>query len=110
MSDRYEYRLLVKLGYQLWQAVELRIGKEADEVRPVARRDVVSLEVEGDISERRGVAVDIEGLDGGAEILDSVLFGGLDLAEEILGEVARCCDATLAVTKHAGVNARRTIR
>lgn len=54
-------------------------------MRAVARADVVALEMQRYIVERRRVAVEIQRTDI-AGILALVL-GGLELAEEVLGEV-----------------------
>ena len=42
-------------------AEKLRISQQFDEMRPVARLDVVALEVQRDVAEGRRVAVDVEG-------------------------------------------------
>lgn len=69
-------------------AVELSIGKEPHKVCPVSWLNMVTLEVEGDVGEGLGIAVDVEGTDGAGEVLARFvcLF---DLAVEVLGEVGR---------------------
>lgn len=54
----------------------------------VARRDVIALQMEGDITEGQGVAVNIEGADGGGRV-GAIFFGFFKLAEKVLGEVGR---------------------
>lgn len=56
----------------------------------VSRPDMIALEVQGDVFEGDGVAVDVEGADGGGGVLAGV--GGLfELAEEVLGKVGGGC-------------------
>lgn len=82
--------LLVELGHELGKGVELGIGEEADKVSGVPGPDVVALEVQRDVFEGDGVAVDVEGADGGGGVLAGV--GGLfELAEEVLREVGGGC-------------------
>ena len=69
--------------------VKLRVGKQPHKVRRVARLHVVALEVQRDIAEGDGVAVNVERADGGADVL-AVGFGLVDLALEVLGKVRGC--------------------
>jgi hypothetical protein len=79
--------------------VELGVGKEAHKVCRVARLDVVPLQMQRDVAEGDGVAVDVEGADGGARVLAG-FFCALDLALEVLREVGgRCvCQLTCTIT------------
>lgn len=86
----HEDALLVELGDELGERVELCVGKEPDKVRAVAGGDVVALEVEGDVPEGHGVTVDVEGADGGSRV-GAVDFGLVKLAEEVLREIRGCC-------------------
>ena len=56
-------------------AVELGISEEADKVGAVSGLDVVALQMQGDVSEGSGIAVDVERLDGAAGVL--VVFLGV---------------------------------
>lgn len=67
-------------------AVELGIGKQAHEVRRVARLDMVPLEMQRDVSEGCRVPVDVEGADGRGGV-DAVVLSVLELAAEVLGKV-----------------------
>jgi hypothetical protein len=67
-------------------AVELSVGEQAHKVCAVPRRDMVALQVQRNISECEGVAVDVEGLYRGGAVC-AVLLGGRELAKEVLGEV-----------------------
>lgn len=86
MADGHEDALLVQLGDEAGEGIKLGVGEEADKVGAVAGRDVVALEVEGDVPECYRVSIDVQGADGGGRI-SSIVFGCLDLAEEILGKV-----------------------
>ena len=77
-------------GWGKRTAVELGISEEADKVGAVFGLDVVALQMQGDVSEGSGIAVDVEGLDGAARVL-VVFLGVVQLAEEVLGEVGRRC-------------------
>lgn len=68
--------VLVQAGDELGEVVELRVGEEADKVRAVARADVVALQVQGDVAECDGVAVDAECAQGGGGGVLAGLLGG----------------------------------
>ena len=65
MSDGHEDGLLIELGHQLGQGIELRISKEADKVLCIAGRNVVALQMEGDVLESERIPVNVESTDGG---------------------------------------------
>ena len=65
MPDGHEDGLLVELGHQLGQGIELCVSEEADEVLGIAGRNVVALQVEGDIFESDGIPVNVQSTDGG---------------------------------------------
>lgn len=70
-------------------AVELRIGKESHKVLAVARRDVVTLQMQRDVAEDDGIAIDVEGPDSSARLVAPLLCR-LELAQEVLRKVRRC--------------------
>jgi hypothetical protein len=70
----------------LLTVVELGVGEQAHKVGGVARLDVVALQVQRDVAEGDGVAVDVEGADGGVWVL-ALMLCLLELAAEVLGEV-----------------------
>jgi hypothetical protein len=70
----------------LLTVVELGVGEQAHKVGRVARLDVVALQVQRDVAEGDGVAVDVESADGGAGVLALELCL-LELAPEVLREV-----------------------
>jgi hypothetical protein len=70
-------------------AVELRIRKESYKVLAVARRDVVTLQMQRDVAEDDGIAIDVEGPDRCACLI-TPLPCRLELAQEVLGKVRRC--------------------
>lgn len=55
----------------------------------VARRDVVTLQVQRDVAEDDGIAVDVEGPDRCARLVAPLLCR-FELAQEVLGKVRRC--------------------
>lgn len=87
---------LVELGDEFGEGVELGIGEETDEVGGVPGPDVVALKVQGDVFEGNGVAVDVEGADGGGGVLAGV-GGSFELTEEVLGEVGGGCECVSCV-------------
>lgn len=59
MADGHEYTLLVEPRHQLRQSVELRVREEAHKMRAGAWRDMVTLEVQGDVSKSLRITVNV---------------------------------------------------
>ena len=52
--------LILGLVRQVLTTEELRVREQLDEVRPIFRLDVIALQVQRDIFESRGIAIDVE--------------------------------------------------
>jgi hypothetical protein len=64
----------------------LRVGKEAHEMRAVARLDMVTLQVQGNVSKGDGIAVDVQRLY--RRVIVVAIFGGCpELTVEVLLKV-----------------------
>lgn len=74
-------------GFVIRTIVKLGIGKEPNEVHPIAGRNVIALQMQGNVSKCHRVAINVQSLEGAGVL--AVLLGFDELAAEILGEIRR---------------------
>ncbi len=82
-----KYRELCEGGLLIRTIVELCVRKESDKVRPVTGRNVITLQMQGNISKCYRIAIDVQSLDYAR--VPPVFFSFGELAAEVLREVRR---------------------